>query len=284
MISNQTNVENKIHPSNFREWERHIHSRFINYKPSVNIEIKTQKYHLSTAVSLKELADLFQMRHHIFFNETGISNSPDLDIDEFDSVCDHLVIRSNETGEICATYRLLTHSTSKKFYSEEEFNLSEFLAIPGVKLELGRACIHPNHRNGSLKDLLWRGIGAYAIKINADILFGCSSVMVTSPQVVSNILNLLKEKNIHSEEYNIQPREKYYFDYLDMPHNEIEDKKMLFHFLPPLLKSYINAGAKFYGLPALDEKFKCTDFFTVLFLNNLTQSFRNRYVNRENVL
>src|SRR5947208_12946318 len=35
-------------------------------------------------------------------------------------------------------------------------------------------------------------------------------------------------------------------------------------FLPALLRSYLHAGAKVYGWPALDLDFACTDLLTIL--------------------
>jgi putative hemolysin len=47
--------------------------------------------------------------------------------------------------------------------------------------------------------------------------------------------------------------------------------------LPPLLLSYINAGAKVIGKPAFDQDFNCLDFLTILKLQDLRSSFKKRY-------
>ena len=48
-------------------------------------------------------------------------------------------------------------------------------------------------------------------------------------------------------------------------------------FIPPLLKSYLKAGSVICGEPALDKKFKCADFFTVLDLGILADTYEKRY-------
>jgi putative hemolysin len=282
MLSSQSQIENIHYHKNLVEWDERLHFDFRNYKPNINIQIKTEKYTLSTAITMQELKELFMMRHRIFFIETGIATDLSLDMDEFDSSCDHLVIRSNQTGEICATYRIITRQTSPQFYSEGEFDLGELLKEPGVTLELGRACIHPAHRNGSLQDLLWKGIGAYIRRIHADMLFGCSSV-TTSPQIVSRILKMLKENNFYSDKFNIRPKEDYKLNFLELLDNDEDNTKKVMDYLPALLKSYLHAGAKVYGAPALDKEFQCTDFFTVLFLKDTNPAYRKRYLNKAEI-
>ncbi|MBY0416180.1 MAG: GNAT family N-acetyltransferase [Bdellovibrionales bacterium] len=264
---------NKLHD----EWMLYISPRFLTYTPKHEIFIKTQNYTLKTANHLSELVELFRMRHHIFFNETGITDDHMLDLDQFDSLCDHLVIRSNATGEICGTYRMLSSENTKTFYSQGEFNLDDFLKVDGTKLELGRACIHPEHRNGSVIDLLWKGIGEYAKRTNASYLFGCSSIMTVSPVLSKAIIKTLKSNQMTSDEFKIRPRSKYKMSLSNVTGEDIFDEKYVMSQVPSLLRSYVNAGAKIFGKPALDKEFQCIDFFTILNLKELNSSYEKRY-------
>ena len=47
--------------------------------------------------------------------------------------------------------------------------------------------------------------------------------------------------------------------------------------IPPLLLSYLRAGSKVYGKPALDKDFGCIDFMTILNLKDLTRFYKKRY-------
>jgi putative hemolysin len=49
-------------------------------------------------------------------------------------------------------------------------------------------------------------------------------------------------------------------------------------FTPPLLRSYLNAGAKVYGWPALDREFACADLLTILDISRLNKKFQVRYL------
>jgi putative hemolysin len=266
-------VQKRLHD----EWMLYISPRFLTYKPVHEIFIQTQNYTLKTATHLSELVELFRMRHHIFFNETGITDDYNLDLDDFDSLCDHLVIRSNETGEICGTYRMLASTNTKRFYSQNEFCIDHFLDAKGVKLELGRACIHPDHRNGSVIDLLWKGIGEYSRKSKADYLFGCSSIMTMSPVMTKAILKSMRGQGMLSEEFLIRPLVKYRMSLKGVVGEDLFEERFVMSQIPSLLRSYINAGAKVFGKPALDKDFQCIDFFTILNLKELSPSYEKRY-------
>ena len=267
------NSDHRLHD----EWMLYISPRFLTYAPKHPLFIKTQNYTLKTASHLSELVELFRMRHHIFFNETGITDDHNLDLDQFDSLCDHLVIRSNVTGEIVGTYRMLSSENTSLFYSQGEFKLDAFLAAPGIKLELGRACIHPQHRNGPVIDLLWKGIGEYARKTNASYLFGCSSIMTVSPVMAKAIFKAMKNNQMTSEEFEIRPRSKYKMNFSKITGEDLFEEKMVIGQIPSLLRSYINAGARVFGKPALDKEFQCIDFFTILNLKEINSSYEKRY-------
>lgn len=241
------------------------------YKPHYQFQIETEKYHLKIANHFHQLNELFRFRQQVFHGDQG---NKLLDFDVFDSHCDHILVIDKQTNSICGTYRLALSNKVSSHYSQTEFELDQFLALPGVKMELGRAAISAHHRNGQVLDLLWRGLAEYAKLSKADFLFGCSSVMTTNKRDTLQIFKDLQSKNHLVFEYGIQPTLKYQFDF-ENPQRE----SMGTHFseIPPLLLSYLNAGSKVYGHPALDKDFGCIDFLTILDLKNLTRFYKKRY-------
>jgi putative hemolysin len=89
-------------------------------------------------------------------------------MDEFDLRCDHLIIQDAASREVIGTYRVNASTYSRNFYSNKEFHLDNFLRSPGCKLELGRACIHKDYRNGRVLSLLWKGIVMYSERVGAE--------------------------------------------------------------------------------------------------------------------
>jgi putative hemolysin len=243
------------------------------YNPNHEIFVETKNYTLKTAKSSRELINVFRLRHENFLDDIK-DNTETYDLDEFDDICDHLIIKCNETDEVIGTYRIICSLYSDKFYSQAEFGMEDFLATDGVKLELGRACISREHRNGSVIDLLWKGIALYAKLTEARYLFGCSSVYTVRPQMALNVVNYLKDKEKHSTEWDIKPTSKYDMNYDNCTEEAVFDVKGM---IPSLLMSYMTAGAKVHGMPALDKDFECCDYMTILDLENISRLFQKRY-------
>lgn len=243
------------------------------FKPKHKIFYATENFILKTADTPFELRQVLKLRHEIFYKELQNKElESNLDIDDFDLLCDHLIIIDKKSSKVVGTYRLISSQFSNKFYSQGEFTLDAFLAAPGNKLELGRACIHKDYRNGAMISLLWRGIIAYVKITNSQYLFGCASVQTMDPLLASEILEYLRANHLSSEEFHVSPTVKYTSDITKPLVSEQVAEK-----IPALLHSYIKAGAKFYGLPACDRDFDCYDFFMILKIEDLSKIFRRKY-------
>ncbi len=261
-----------------RGWDIKFSPRFIAYVPTYEINIETKSYRLETASTVKDLLEVFELRHQIFLEDVGAAKEEDdgFDVDEFDSVCDHIIIRSKEDDRIVGTYRVISSLYSDSFYSQTEFNLDEFLNTPGHKLELGRACIHHGHRNGAVIDLLWRGIAEYIKLTGSKYLFGCSSIKIQDPSESKSILKYFHDQGHGSDDFQIRPIGKFNMDMDNIEESALEESEVK-GLIPPLLRSYFSAGSKVYGQPALDREFKCVDFLTILNCDELTSGYKRRY-------
>ncbi len=261
-----------------RGWDIRLSPRFIAYTHTYDIDIETKQYRLETAATTSDLLEVFELRHKIFLEETGAAkeDSDGFDVDEYDSVCDHIIIRSKENNKIVGTYRVISSHYSDTFYSQSEFNLDKFLNSTGPKLELGRACIDRSHRNGAVIDLLWRGIAEYIQLTGSRYLFGCSSIKVVDPAEAKSIMNYLREKGYLGEENGIAPIGQFNMELKDVYACAMDDQ-VVKGLIPPLLRSYFTAGAKVFGEPALDRDFKCIDFLTILDMKEITSGYKRRY-------
>jgi putative hemolysin len=247
------------------------------FVPKVRIRLEAGNFVIKTIDSYEELKTVLALRYDIFHREfrSGPMPATGWDVDEFDAICDHLVIIDQEKDRLVGTYRLISSSFANKFYSQTEFDLGTLLEAPGVKLELGRACIDKSYRSGMVMTLLWRGLAAYMREVKADYLFGCSSAKTTDPTEVASIQAYLRQGGDVSDEWGIHPLPKY-----QMPKTEGSvqpDPAKAAELVPSLLSSYLKAGAKVCGEPALDLEFECVDFFTVLRTDQLTRMFERKY-------
>ncbi|MCO5142517.1 MAG: GNAT family N-acetyltransferase [Oligoflexia bacterium] len=267
-----------------------LKERFTNFPKKNNFPLRgfqrkidvfqsTEKFILKTAQSPFELKQALRLRHDIFYKELQGRELPSkIDIDELDEICDHIVIIDKANSRVVGTYRVISSLYSDRFYSAGEFYLENIAALEGNKLELGRACIHPDYRNGAIISLLWKGIFEYVKKTQTEYLFGCASVQTTNPYAAASILEKLKEKNLYSEQFGVRPTAKY-FSFI--PKNIDTSQAIEGSELPALVQSYILAGAQFHGEPALDSDFSCYDFFMMLKISEMSKIFRRKYMTKE---
>jgi putative hemolysin len=247
-------------------------ARLFFYKAFVSIDFETKDFRVKTADNLGSLFQALYLRFLCFVAPHASKLNPfRIDVDQYDLRADHLLIYCKKTDRLVATYRILCSHFTDKFYSESEFNLDHFLEASGAKIELGRACVHPDFRKTNLVDLLWKGIGSYSKETRANFLFGCSSVKTLDHQVATDLIHYFDRKDLMGKEYEIktygeQPKGL-------VPSVEDVDKSQV----PPLLKGYFLAGAKLYGNPFFDRDFQCIDFLTILNLRNISPSFMRRY-------
>ena len=248
-----------------------------SFQTKVLINESLGAYQIKTAETEAELLEVLSLRAEVFFEEKayGSGKSFGLDFDKYDLLGDHLVLKDLKTGKCIGTYRILTNLFSEEFYSESEFEMSDFTKTPGIKLELGRACIAKDFRNGTSLNLIWKGIGAYAQSIGASYIFGCTSIASLNRMIAESMSVHFFNQGIVTNAFDIKPRKKYQFKRKD--YHPISVDTDVTQLIPPLMNSYIKAGAKVIVSPALDRKFGCFDFLTILDLRKINDKYQRRY-------
>ena len=191
------------------------------------------------------------------------SYSTGLDVDEFDSVCDHLLVICDGTKQVVGTYRLQTGMNAKAnlgYYSAGEFDLSNLEPFRGEIIELGRACIAEGHRNLRTLGCLWRAIDAYAKARQCRYLIGCSSLTSQDEAVGAGAYQTLS-KHLVEEQFRITPLPEFACSLERLPEQPVR--------IPKLLNAYLSIGAKICGAPAIDRVFKTIDYLTMLDLRKM---------------
>jgi putative hemolysin len=245
----------------------------------IGIYAEKKNFIIKTASTTEEVMKAIELRSNVFLEELGNNSAAgSVDIDEYDILSDHLLLIDKEKNAVIGTYRFNSNLFSNSFYSENEFDIFNILITPGVKVELGRACISKEYRGGMTLSLLWTGLLTYINKIGADYLFGCSSFSIPDKIYAAQLYKLLMEKHKADETMSVFPRDKYKIEDLDLFLLQVENsekKEYLLsqRFIPGLVKGYISAGAKICGEPVYDPDFNCYDFFTMLDIKKLNQEY-----------
>ena len=195
------------------------------------------------------------------------------DADPFDAVCDHLLVEHVPTNEVVGTYRLQTGrmaARNRGYYSEQEFDFTPFIPVRNELIELGRACVHKNHRNLNVLGLLWKGIADYARERGSRYLCGCSSLTSQDAREGASVYSELCRRYLVPPEFRTKPQPGYECSLAHLAEHAPK--------VPKLLRAYLSVGARICGPPALDREFKTIDFLTLLDLERLTGSARSKFL------
>ena len=176
-------------------------------------------------------------------------------------------------GKIVGTYRLQTGTMAAAahgYYSAQEFDFTPFEPFRSEIVELGRACVHQDHRKGTVLDLLWRGIATYTRERKGRYLIGCSSLTSQDPRAGASMYAELTRKHLVRVEWRTRP----------LPEMACAMEHLAEHApkVPKLLAAYLSMGAKICGAPAIDREFKTIDFLTFLDLHSLPLRTVQRYL------
>lgn len=241
--------------------------------PAIPRPVPGNSYRSYIAATHEQKRAAYRLRFRVFnleLNE-GLDYSfiTGEDMDQFDEVCDHVIVEDERTGSVVGTYRLQAGRTAERhlgYYSEREFDFSPYEWMRGQLVELGRACIHPDHRKYEVLMLLWRAIIQYACDHGARYLIGCSSLISQNHETGSAVYRGLL-RSLAPAHLCTLPAPEYAFALSDSPTRMAP---------PKLLRAYLALGAFICGPPALDREFKTIDFLTLMDLNQLSPTIRNR--------
>src|SRR5437879_472651 len=253
-------------------------SRILNVSGADSLRLTVGAYRVRFAESLQDLEAAFRLRFLVFNLELGegleAAYKDGYDTDEFDAVCDHLIVEHRWTRQVVGTYRLQTGTSATRnlgYYSAREFDFTPYESLRDSIVELGRASIHREHRSFQVLSLLWRGIAAYAKERQSRYLIGCSSLTSQDPRVGAAMYDSLKH---HLADPTLRTTPLPDYD-MPMPPADSTNAKLQ---PPKLLRAYLSLGASICGRPALDREFKTIDFLTLLDLESMSSCARSRFL------
>ncbi len=185
-----------------------------------------------------------KLRKEVFAAElpAGSLVSCDLDEDEFDDHCAHLIVVDQSIQQIVGTYRVLHAMSARRigrYYSESAFDLSSIQHIRGSLLELGRSCVHPDYRDGSVIRMLWSGLGEILKTSPERFVIGCPSVSAADGgHYAAAIHRKLSRKHLCAPESRVTPLNPLRHETLFANCDPV---------IPPLFKGYLRVGAQLMG-------------------------------------
>jgi putative hemolysin len=221
-----------------------------------------------------DLIDAAQrLRHEVFTSEPGFAlpAAPDgRDADAFDEHCDHLLVREDHSGELVGCYRMLPPPgaiAAGGLYTATEFDIRALDVLRPSLVEMGRAVVRADHRNGAVVLLMWSGILAYLDHSGYDYVTGCVSVPIEDPAGhlapgagVRGVRDFVAHRHAAPPEHTVYP-----YRPVRLQGRGLDDiAPPARPALPPLMRGYLRLGAQVCGEPAHDPDFGVADFPALL--------------------
>ena len=239
-------------------------------------------FHVSLARTEADLHAAQRLRYDVFVAElggtgAGVDHANRRETDAFDAHADHLLLRDtrrldSDTDGVVGVYRLMTErhaAAAGRFYSESEFDLTQLKASGRRLLELGRSCLHPDHRGGAGLMALWQGLADYALQNRIEVLFGTASFHGTDLGRLLNPISHLHATYLAPEPLRVTSRMAQPVDLL--PPEQV-DRKAAMRDTPALIKSYLKLGGTIGQGVFVDHAFNTTDVCLILETDKLDPS------------
>ena len=225
---------------------------------------------------LDEVRAAQRLRYEVFAVEMGARLKPTLpghDIDVFDDYCEHLLVRDAQSQEVIGTYRVLTPAQARRIgstYSDTEFDLTRLRSLRARMVELGRSCVHAEHRHGGVILALWGALADFMVRNQLDTMVGCASIPmlhngVVSGDMAASIWRQVRQTHLAPIEYQVRPR-------LPLPVDRLDDSLDIEP--PALIKGYLRLGAKVLGAP----DFNSADLPMLMRIADLPSKYRKHFL------
>lgn len=228
----------------------------------------------------KDYKEIYRLRYFdliLNYNKEQVSHE-EIDKDEYDDVCDHLVAIDTIKNEVIGTYRLIKRSHITKlgqYLTENEFDISSLNNYE--VLEVGRAVVKEEYRDGVAISLLWKGVIRYALEENVDFMIGTASFHGVDPLEYKDTLSYLYYNHLSPEDIRCHVRETTFSKLNLLEENEI-DEELAKKKMPPLVKGYLRLGATIGDGAYLDIPFNSLDVLIVLKIKDINPRYLKRYL------
>ena len=246
--------------------------------PALRLQVRWARH-------LDEIRQAQRLRYQVFAEEMGaVLQTPVAghDVDAFDDFCEHLMICDEERDRVIGTYRLLTPAQAQRaggLYSDQEFDLAPINAWRDRTVELGRSCVHADHRQGGVILALWGALAEFMQRNNLEAMVGCASIPMQYPGLAhgegpARIWQQLRQTHLAEPELQVRPRVALPEELARISHVSADALKVE---PPALIQGYLRAGAKVLGAPAWDSDFNTADLPIMMRMQDLPSRYRRLF-------
>lgn len=233
-------------------------------------------YDVRLARDARDVLASQRLRYDVFVRELGadgpgVDHTARTEADTFDAVFDHLLLVDTKAdpeagAHVVGAYRLLPYDRMPilgRYYCDDEFDLGPLLASGRKLVELGRSCVHPDHRRGAAMLLLWNGLAQYVIERGIEVMFGAASFHGADADRHAMALSWLHRHHLAPEAMRVRVRPENGAAMNRIAPDTLDEAAALAA-IPPLIKSYLRLGGVVGDGAYLDRTFNTTDVCLIM--------------------
>lgn len=226
---------------------------------------------LRLAEGRNDLLGAQRLRYRVFVEEMGaggdlVDHAARLERDALDDHFDHLILvdPARDPGtldHVVGAYRLLPGDRAAalgRFYCDDEYDLAVLRASGRKLVELGRSCVHPDHRKGPAMMQLWNGLADYVVARGIEVMFGVASFPGADPARHALALAWLHHHHLAPPHLRVRARPAQCAAMDALPAEGL-DRKAALAAMPALIRGYLRLGGVVGEGAWIDHAFNTTD-------------------------
>ncbi len=231
------------------------------------LTLRKGRYQARFAETDADLRAAQGLRHAAFIAGTGAVARPgNLDADEFDAICRHVLVEDQRSGALVCCFRLLPLRDGADIatsYSARYYELSALSAFRGPMVEMGRFCMAPGVHDPDILRVAWGAMTRYVDEEGVEMLFGCSSFHGTDAQDYLDAFAMLKERHLAPKRWLPKVKAPDVFRFARRLRRRPDAKRASLT-MPPLLRTYLLMGGWVSDHAVVDRDLNTLHVFTGL--------------------
>ena len=239
--------------------------------------IRVGRYRARYASSQIDVLAAQSLRYQCF----NLSNKDELDVDDFDALCQHVLIENLETQKLICCYRILKFDSGKNIsssYSSQFYDLKVIENFTEPMIEVGRFCIDPEVNDPSVALTAWAALAQIVDHNQTQFLFCCSSFEGIEKEKYFDSFALLRDRYMAPDHWRPKIKAAQVFCYSKDLIYKVDKKKALLN-MPPLLKTYLSMGAWVSDHAVVDLNMKTLHLFTGMEISKIPKSRKKFLLN-----
>lgn len=231
----------------------------------MRVMLRKGRYAARLAETDQDLKAAQRLRYACFTADGGQDDG--IEADDFDARCQHMLVEDTRTGELVCCFRLMPLSGGAEIgqsYSAQYYELSALKAFDGPMVEMGRFCIHPDHKDPDILRVAWGAMTRFVDDNGVEMLFGCSSFWGTEAEAYLDAFDMLAEKHIAPMRWLPKVKAPKVIRFAAERLRRPLDRKRAMLGMPPLLKTYLLMGGWVSDHAVVDNDLNTLHVFTGL--------------------